>query len=83
MKMSDEQLLEIAAQLAAGDAQFYIAMGRRTKERPDANDLALPVKLLVEHFCVVREAAARINEGVIARAPYSAAEAKKLEWTPG
>ncbi|HEX4857742.1 MAG TPA: hypothetical protein VFV17_01910 [Usitatibacteraceae bacterium] len=83
MNVSDEKLLEMATRLAAGDAQYYIAMERRSRDRPDAADLALASTLLIEHFCVVREAAARIKEGVITKAPYDAAEAKRLEWSPG
>jgi hypothetical protein len=82
MTPSDEKLLEMAAQLAAGDQQFYAAMQRRCMNRPDADELALPTKLLLEHFCVVREAAALIEAGVIAKLPYDPAAAKKLEWSP-
>jgi hypothetical protein len=83
MNPSDAKFLELAVQLASGDAQFYVAMERRARDRPDAGDLVLAVKLLVEHFCVVREAAAMIDAGVLAKAPYDPAEAKKLEWSPG
>ena len=83
MMPSDEKLLELAAQLAAGDEQFYVAMQRRCANRPDADELALPVSLLIEHFCVVREAAARIDAGVKSKLAYDPVAAKKLEWTPG
>lgn len=83
MKMSDENLLAMAMQLAAGDPAYYLAMTQRAKDRPDAADLALPVKLLVEHFCVVREAAVLVEAGVAVKLPYDPTEAKKFEWTPG
>ncbi|MBL8519095.1 MAG: hypothetical protein JNK75_00355 [Betaproteobacteria bacterium] len=82
MKIGDEVLLDMATRLAAGDPKYYVAMERRARDQPDANDLGLPAKLLVEHFCVIREAAAQIEAGVIAKRPYDASEAKALEWSP-
>ncbi|MBL8513539.1 MAG: hypothetical protein JNJ55_06075 [Betaproteobacteria bacterium] len=83
MKISDENLLAMAMQLAAGDPQYYLAMTQRAKDRPDAADIALPAKLLVEYFSVVREAAAMIEAGVAVKLPYNPEEAKALEWSPG
>jgi hypothetical protein len=83
MKISDEKLLEMAARLTAGDPKYYMAMERRARDQPDAADIGMPAKLLVEHFCVIREAAAQIEAGVTAKKAYDAAEAKALEWTPG
>lgn len=83
MKVNDEKLLEMATLLATQDPQYYVAMELRARDQPDAADIGLPAKLIVEHFCVVREAAALIEAGVTTKLPYNPEEAKKFEWTPG
>lgn len=83
MTPSDETFLQLAAQLAAGDEQFYISMQRRGVKRPDADEIALPVKLLLEYYRVVREAAAAIDTGIAPRVAFDPVTSKELDWTPG
>ena len=83
MTPSDEKFMQLAAQMAVGDAHFYASMQRRCLKGSNIDEMAAPIALLVEYYRVVRETAAVIEAGVGARVPYDPATAKELQWTPG